>query len=144
MPLDESFYFRSIKIFKDAFREIFSDTAVLKEEYCNFEFMGNFKLVYVYVPLDYSIIIENELTTFTITLEDSDQANTNLYRIKQFDNQLCEKNIIHSLNVLKNVLLENKFDLYMWKDSKLYRKNAEGLKRIKDIKEILNEQSGCN
>lgn len=138
MPLDDSFYSQSVTNFKDAFLEIFSDAVILEEEHRNFEFMGSFKLVYLYVPLSYNIIVENELRTFTIIIEDN-KATANLYHIKKFDNHLCEKNMIDSLTILKHVLLENRFDFYIWKSGKLYKKNEEGLKRIKDINKHLKE-----
>lgn len=65
--------------------------------------------------MDYSIIVENELTTFTITLEDCEKANTNLYRIKKFDDSLCEKNIIYSLKVLKSEYWKTALILHMEK-----------------------------
>ncbi|MCM1180093.1 MAG: hypothetical protein NC347_07545 [Clostridium sp.] len=131
--MDVSFYNQAIADFKNAFQEFFPNTVILKEEHHNFEFMGSFLLVYVYIPLGYRIFVENEGEHFTIILEDGDKAHANLYHIKKFEHQLCEENITGSLKVLKDVLLENAVDFYLWKGNKLYRKNAQGIKRIKDI-----------
>ena len=43
-----------------------------------------------------------------------------------------------AINLLKSVLLKNEFNFYFHKDGKLYKKNAEGIKRVKDIRELLN------
>lgn len=138
MQLDSSFYSQAVMDFKYAFQNVFFDTVIFKDEFLNFEHMGNFKLVYEYIPLNYSIIVENEMRTFAITVEDDEKATNSLYRIVKFDNQLEKKNMLHSLKVLKSVLTENNFNLYLKKDNKLYRKNAQGLKRVKDIRELIN------
>lgn len=138
MQLDSNFYSEMVLDFRKAFQIIFADEVVLKKEFLNFEHMGNFKLIYEYIPQKYNIIVENELRTFTITIEDDEKATNSLYRIEKFDNQLEKKNVIHSLEILKNVLVNNTFNFYIKKDNKLYRKNANGLKRVKDIKELLN------
>lgn len=138
MRLD-SFYMKAVCVFKDAFEEYFSDEMTLRDEYLNFKHMGNFRLVYHYTPLNYNIIVENELRTFTILIEDSENARNSLYRIEKFDEQLCEKNIRNSLGILKKVLAEKEIDFYLYVNDKLYRKNRNGLKRVKDIRELLNE-----
>lgn len=138
MLLDDSFYMRAICEFRNCFQEVFFEQMVFKEETHFFEKRGNFRLFYNYIPLNYTIIVENELRTFTITIEDSEGAKNSLYRIEKFDNQLCEKNIRKSIGVLKKVLDKKEFDLYLYVDKKLYRKNSNGLKRVKDIRELLN------
>lgn len=138
MQLDSIFYSEVVLDFKKAFQLIFVDEVELKKEFFDFEHRGNFKLTYEYIPQKYSIIVENELRTFTITIEDDEEATNSLYRIEKFDNQLAEKNIMHSIEILKSVLVKNTFNLYINKDNKLYRKNADGIKRVKDLKELLN------
>lgn len=100
---------------------------------------GYFKLSYRYLPHNYKIIIENEIRTFDIEIEDEQKASNSLYRIEKYNNSLDEKNIIDSLYLLKDVLERNDFNFYLYKDNKLYRKNDEGLQRIKDLKELLND-----
>lgn len=138
MLLDDSFYMKAICDFKKAFQDKFSDEMILKDEHQSFSNMGNFRLIYNYVPLNYKIIVENELRTFTITIEDDENAKNSLYRIEKFDNQLCEENIVKSLGILKKVLNKNEFTLYLYVNNKLYKKNSNGLKRVKDIRELLN------
>lgn len=60
-----------------------------------------------------------------------------MYRIKKYERDLCEQNIIEALKILKNVLEQNNFNWYFHVDNKLYRKNADGIKRVKDIRELL-------
>ncbi len=138
MQLDDSFYLKAICDFKKSFGEVFGDEIVLKDESQSLGNRGNFKLSYNYIPSNYTIIVENELRTFTITIVDIEKAQNTLYRIEKFDNQLCKSNIENSLEILKKVLVKNEFDLYLYIDGNLYRKNNSGLKRIKDIREILN------
>lgn len=137
--LDNSFYMKAIYEFRNSIQYNFSNNMILKDEYHNFENRGNFKLIYYYIPLNYNIVIENEIRTFTIIIVDSEQAKNSLYRIKKFENQLSEKNIRNSLEVLKKVLEKGDFNLYLYVNKKLYRKNKTGMKRVVDIRELLNE-----
>ena len=73
-----------------------------------------------------------------ISIVDAEGASNVLYRIKKYKRDLCEQNIIEALKILKNVLEQNNFNWYFHVDNKLYRKNADGIKRIKDIRELLN------
>jgi hypothetical protein len=130
---------KAICDFKKSFQEKFSDDMILDEEYQSFGNMGSFRLVYYYIPLNYNIIVANELRTFTITIEDAENAKNSLYRIEKFDNQLSEENIGRSLEILKNVLKNNEFALYLYVNNKLFKKDSNGLKRVKDIRELLNE-----
>lgn len=138
MLIDDSFYMKAICDFKKSFLENFSNEMILKDEYHSFENKGSFRLIYNYIPLNYNITVENELRTFTITIEDAENAKNSLYRIEKFDNQLCEENIGKSLGILKKVLNKNEFALYLYINNKLYKKNSYGLKRVKDIRELLN------
>ena len=52
--------------------------------------------------------------------------------------QLINKNIRKSIVLLRDVLKKNDFNLYLYVDKKLYRKNVSGLTRVKDIRELLN------
>ena len=139
MQLDDSFYVEAINDFKNSFRQIFADEMILNNEYCFFETRGRFKLNYKFRPLNYNVIVENELRTFTIMIEDSEKAKNSLYRIENFDNQLCKRNIENSLKILKKVLDRNEFDLFIYCDSKLYKKNSNGVKRVKDMRELIRQ-----
>lgn len=138
MPLDNNFYNRMINIFAQAMQNEFGANISKKECICEFENMGFFKLIYVYHPDNYILEIENEVRTFTITIIDREGAYNYLNRISNFKNQLDEKHIAESIKVLRSVLLKNEFDMYFHKNNKLYRKNSEGIKRVKDIKELYN------
>ena len=75
-----------------------------------------------------------------ISIFDDEQASNSLQRICKFKNHLSTECIEEAINLLKSVLLKNEFNFYFHKDGKLYKKNAEGIKRVKDIKELLNER----
>lgn len=126
-----------INNFENEMKEIFSEKIKLFSKSCEFS-KGYFKLVFFYFPLNYKIIVENEIRTFTISIEDNEKASNSLYRIEKFDNTLSEKNIIYSAGVLKRVLDRNDMNLYFYVDKKLYRKNSKGVQRVKDLKELLN------
>lgn len=138
MQLDSIFYNEIINMFAACMDRTFGADIKKIETICNFENRGFFRLKYVYLPNNYKIVIENELRTFDITIYDTEQASNSLYRISKFKNQLDRECIEDSILLLKNVLEKNDFNMYFHKNGKLYRKNAEGIKRVKDIKELLN------
>ena len=137
MLYDDLFYRKAVSHFEEKFQEVFGENLVLKNKCCSFERRGYFKLYYVYVPLNYAIIVENERRIFSITIEDSEKAQNSLYRIEHFDNQLCGENIKKSVDLLEKVLKKNEFDFWVTKDGKLYRKRNNVLKRVKDIGELM-------
>jgi len=138
VQLDNSFYLEAVSDFKNSFLQIFADEMILNNESYFFEKRGIFKLIYKFIPLNYNIIVENELRTFTIAIEDSEKARNCLYRIQKYDNQLCKRNIENSIRILKKVLDKNEFDLFLYRDSKLYKKNNNGVTRVKDLHELIS------
>lgn len=138
MQLDSSFYNKIIDIFDLYMDKMFGTDIKKIETICKFKNRGFFRLEYNYYPNNYRIVIENEIRTFDITIFDAKQASNSLYRICKFKNQLNAEYIKESIYLLKSVLAKNEFNMYFHKDGKLYRKNAEGIKRVKDIKELLN------
>ncbi|MCM1242052.1 MAG: hypothetical protein NC314_04360 [Roseburia sp.] len=138
MPLDERYYMHFVNLFAENIKTIFNDTMInISNEY-NFSYRGFFRLTYKYLPHDYKIVIENEFTAYDIITYDAEGASSVLYRVEQFDNRLDADNIRKSLILLKKILEQNNFNFYFCVNDKLYRKNAEGIKRIKDIREKLN------
>lgn len=135
MPISDRFYEKAVKRFKKAFKDIFEDDVILDEVYCRFSSRGYFKITYKYVPLNYSIIIENERRCFNIRIWDEEGAKNNLYGIEKYDGQLEYKNIKLAVCLLKKVLLENNFPLHICKEGKLYRKMDGKLEEI-DISQI--------
>lgn len=138
MRLDSVFYNNVIDMFDLYMNKIFSTDIKKKETVCRFKNRGFFRLEYEYFLNHYKIVIENEFRTFDITIFDNEQASNSLYRISKFNNQLGEGNIKNSILLLKAVLLRNDFNMYFRKDGKLYRKNSNGIKRLKHIEELLN------
>lgn len=138
MQLDSSFYNKYVDMFDSCMYKIFGTDIEKTETICSFENRGFFRLEYKYYPHNYRIVIENEIRTFNIRIYDDEQAFNSLCRICEFKNQLGTEYIEEAINLLKSVLLKNEFNFYFVKDDKLYRKNAEGIKRVKDIRELLN------
>lgn len=135
MPFDKAFY----EFYESAVAEIETDIKVMFGEdmeqlvkSCDsFKTRGLFSLSYKYNPLNYIITIENEFREFNIVIEDEEGASTFLSRIKDYDSNLRKSSIKNAIILLKAILQENNFNFYFTKDGKLYRKNKEGIKRIK-------------
>lgn len=138
MPLDKKYYERYIDIFEKKIKSIFADNMIGISAECNFSNRGFFKLTYKYVPCNYKIVIENEFRTFDIIIYDEEGASNVLNRIEHHNGSLDEDNITKSILLLKKVLEKNDFNFYFSVDNKIYRKKGNGVKRIKDIKELLN------
>lgn len=138
MPCDKAYYEENIAIFEKTIKKIFGCNMISVSKECSFDYRGVFKLSYKYIPSNYMIIIENEFRTFDIIIQDKDGASNVLYRIEHYHNSLNEKNITEAIVLLKKVLEENNFNFYFDVGDKLYRKNSQGIKRVKDIRELLN------
>lgn len=138
VQLDSIFYNGIIDMFDACMDRNFGTDIKKIDKICSFENRGFFKLKYNYSPNDYQIVIENELRTFDITIYDVEQASNSLYRISKFRNQLDKESINDAISLLKTVLERNDFNMYFHKNGKLYKKNAKGIKRVKDIRELLN------
>lgn len=135
MPFDNAFYefYESAVVeFETDIKVIFGADMEQLVKSCVFKNRGLFRLSYKYIPLNYIITIENEFRAFSILIEDEEGASTFLYRIKKYDSNLGNNNIKNAIILLKTILQENNFNLYFEKDKKYYRKNKEGIKRIKD------------
>lgn len=128
MLLDNTYYKNMVEEFTRAIEEIFANKALIEKVNCLFEFRGSFQICFIYIPTDLKIIIESEIRTFTIMIEDKEGASNPLYRIKKFNNILNENNIKKSLILLNEVLEENQFNLYIYKGDKVYKKMLMVLK----------------
>lgn len=137
MLYDDKFYEKAVNEFEESFQKVFFEKMLLREKVCSFGHMGYFKLHYVYIPMNYTIVVENELRTFTIAIEDEEKERNSLYRIERFDNQLSKSNIKNAIKLLKKVLDTDEIDFYIHIDGKLYRKRNNVLKRVKDIRELM-------
>ena len=139
MQLDNNFYNGIIDMFLACMDRTFGLDVKKIKTICKFENRGYFRLEYKYFPNNYIIVIENELRTFDITILDEELASNSLYRINKFKNQLNTECIEDAIFLLKTVLQKNDFNMYFHKDGRLYKKNTEGIKRVKNVKELLNE-----
>ena len=137
MLYDDKFYEKAVNEFEESFQKVFFEKMLLREKVCSFGHMGYFKLHYVFIPMNYTIVVENELRTFTIAIEDEEKARNSLYRIECFDNQLSKSNIKNAIKLLKKVLDTDEIDFYIHIDGKLYRRRNNVLKRVKDIRELI-------
>ena len=139
VQIDKEFYEKFLNFFREEIEKIFGHDMALVSSENNFSYRGFFMLSYTFLPLNYNIIIENEFRAFGIMIEDSEGASSCLNRMAVFDNALDRQNIENAIQILKEVLEKNNFNFYFSIDNKLYRKNSHGVKRLKDMKELLNE-----
>lgn len=133
---NDRFYKKAVKCFKVAFKNIFTNSIILEDICCDFPHRGYFKIIYRYLPSNYSIIVENEMMRFNIRIKDEEGANNFLYGIEKHDTTLEYKNIKSAVFLLKRVLAEDKFVMYLYKDKKLYEKKGNKLKRVKDLRSL--------
>lgn len=133
MPFNSEFYQKYVNEFEKNIKDMFGSDMKQVVKTCAFQHMGSFILAYEYIPLNYIITIENEMRTFNITIVDKEKASTLLNRIKKYEGGLRQDNIYEVICLLKEVLTENNFDLYIYKDDKVYIKNKQGIKRVKRI-----------
>ena len=84
--------------------------------------------------------LTNSKTDFALKIYDAIGEELNDKKESYINNLPVKESIEEAINLLKSVLSKNEFNLYFHKDGKLYKKNAEGIKRVKDIKELLNER----
>ncbi|OLF48401.1 hypothetical protein BU202_01930 [Streptococcus cuniculi] len=118
--------------------QVFGASVLLVKEQIDFSKRGYFKLTFRYLPSNYIFIIENEIRLFNIFIYDEEGANISLYRIEEYNNNLDDmKNINYAINLLFNVLREDKFFLYLKKDGKYYKKTSAGTFVIKNMLEEL-------
>ena len=129
------FYESAVAEFETDIKVIFGEDMEQLVKSCDsFKTRGFFSLTYKYIPLNYIITIENEFREFGIVIEDEEGASIGLSRIKDYDSSLRKSSIKNAIILLKTILQENNFNFYFTKDNKLYRKNKEGIKRIKDLR----------
>lgn len=136
MQLDD-FYNEMITVFETCIFEVFGAEIKKVKFECEFENRGFFRLEYMYCPNNYRIIIENEYRTYDIDIVDAENASNSLYRICKFKNSLAKADIESAVRLLKETLEKNNFNMYFEKEGELYRKNALGIQRVKDIRELL-------
>lgn len=135
MLLDNTYYSMLVK----QIIEIFDEEMVLTKRMEHFEHMGCFQLLFKYCLQNYIIVFESERDAFNIQINDSDGASNSLYRIEKYSSHTEIVNVKNAIILLKNVLEKNEFNLYIYKKDKVYRKNSDGIKLIKDMGELRNE-----
>ena len=123
---------------REAFKRTFGDDILELSHEIDYGFYGSFKIIFQYFPLKYQIEVNAESRTFGIMIRDAEGASNGLHLIKPVENVLNKKNIANSVAVLQEVLQKNNFNLYLSVNDKIYRKNADGMKRVKDIRDIRN------
>ena len=138
MPSVSEKYLTYIETFEESIKMAFGDDMHQVDKAVYIEHMGGFCFIYKYFPLNYIIEIENELSHFGITIKDSENAQTNLSRIHPYNNMLGEKNICDAVSLLKNVLEDNDFPLYIFKlkKNRIYKKYKGEITLLKDRSEL--------
>ena len=129
--LEEKF----IAVFDDTVKEVFGKDMIKTEDIRAFHHMGHFELTYNYLPHNYKICLGHERGFIEIRIMDPENAwafftqptQYHIHIYPSFRNGDVRKAVL----LLKNLLEENNFTFYFTKGSKLYSKNAEGIKRIK-------------
>lgn len=148
MQYYDEFYESCVNTFEEDIKNMFHDDMKQMVRSCAFRdprYPGYFRLVYEYVPLKYIITIEHERRLIDVKIEDAEKASTRLSRLEKYDEILDEKNIhssiknIHSVVCsLKKVLSMDDIDLYIYTDKKIYVKNKNGIKRVKNWRELVD------
>lgn len=135
MPLDKNWQLEQLeRIDKilDIFSDYFGQDLLLVEKQIAIQHMGFYKFKFKYLPLEYDITFENDRGVFTIGIYDSEKAYNYLNSIEKFDNETTVKNAEYAIQILKNVLDKNNFCFYINRNGKLYKKQNQQYKRIKD------------
>lgn len=131
MPLDKTKYLVLIDKIHGVFSDTFGKDILFIEKQVAVEHMGFFEIVYMYNPLGYKIIFENDRGIFSIDIFDSEGAMNSLYRIEKFDGVTTVENVENAVRILKDVLQKNDFCFYITREGKLYKKKDQNYKRTK-------------
>lgn len=105
------------KIFHDKMQEIGESSSIGP--------MRQFQIRFFYKPTKMYITLDADRGVFTLDMEDEAKNWNTLYRIEKFDNDMTEECLENALIILKQVLEENTFPLYMPGNNKLYKKRNE-------------------
>lgn len=130
MPYDREYYDSLVFYIKEKVLRTFSTDMVLMSELRKFDRKGYLELRYHFLPLDYTIIIRNSVEVSTIFIQDREGAGNYLDEIVSHSTKFCRKDLGQAIIILKNVLKENDFNLYIYKGSDIYRKNRHGIVQI--------------
>lgn len=127
------------------FREVFGEDMLLVKQTEAFEHMGYFQLRYWYPPLQYDIVLENDRGTFNIDIFDREGNESCLYWMEEYDGETkVISNMVNALQKLKKHLETNDFYFYLFRGEKIYRKESEGYKRVKDLgKDLARRRGEC-
>ena len=120
-----------IRLTDDVFSRTFSNNIKRERECANYQHMGFYKLVYKYEPQNLIVEFESYQGVFDIYISDDEGARSSLYRIKKYNAETNESNIENAINLLKEVLINDKLDLLVTKGSKVYKKKNGKLTRIR-------------
>lgn len=140
MLLGKMSYSDVVEEILDEFKLVFGEEMILVKREEAFHHMGYFRIEYQYIPLHYTIVFESDRNVFVIDIFDEEGAKSTLYGIEHFQNETNKKNVQTAVSLLRKVLRKNDFYFYITKNEKLYRKKNKEYKRIKDIKELMEEQ----
>ena len=134
---DDSFE-NVIMCIKDNIHKLFGSDMKLIQESIDWVNKDLFEFHFLYLPYNYTIIIESDKILYSIGIYDAQGAFTCLNRIKEYNAYIHVNTLENAINLLKEVLIGNNFDFFISKDNKIYRKNIDGIKRIKNIEEFYN------
>lgn len=136
MQLDKLFYEKMIDYIVEKMSDVFKNDISLEKKQINYEHMGSFEITFLYQPLNYKLVFENELTTFSIGIYDENGAFNHLNRICDINNNLNGDDISQAINKLYDVVKENNFIRYFEQNGKMYKIVENQVKRVKDLREL--------
>lgn len=136
MRFDKLYYRLKINFIDHTFNNIFKNDIKGQETVADFNHMGYFRIKYLYIPLGYELLFENDRNNFVIDISDHEGAKTSLYRIIKFANILTNKNIKTAILLLKDVLDRGHINFYIYKNHKVYKKLDGKYKRVNNWYEL--------
>lgn len=136
MRYDKERHDNLVLCFMNSISQLMGDKMQLLSESTNWNRYSDFELEYLYIPRKLNIRIQNQMDLFTIDIIDEDGAHNTLQRIEKFNNSLTEPNILAAIKVLQRTLSMDYFNLYVYKDGKVYKKIDNKLYRVRDTRNL--------
>ena len=129
MQSHTEYYDMFVGFFRNAFEEIFGEEIREIEVKKEYEKNGYFRIVYRYMPENYTLKVDCHSKLYDIFITDDEGAMTNLYRVTKFDNDLTQEKIREAVRKVKDIVESEDMVLYIYRDNKVYRKTKDGVVR---------------
>ncbi|MBR0147345.1 MAG: hypothetical protein IJM25_11890 [Eubacterium sp.] len=129
MQSHTEYYDTFVGFFRNAFEEVFGEEISEIEVKKEYEKSGYFRIVYRYIPENYTLKVDCHRKLYDIFITDDEGAMTNLYRVTKFDNDLTQEKIREAVRKVKDIVESEDMVLYIYRDNKVYRKTKDGVVR---------------